>query len=128
MEVTTGSFRRRSEVAEGYRHGMAGNGFYYSRYPAPEGGDELSSKNDDHTVYYHRVGTPQSPDELVFEDKAHPQRFHTVGTTDDEHFAILTFPIVARERTVTQSSIATSENRRSPGTRSSPKSPTTPTT
>jgi len=67
----------------------AGNGFFYSRYPAPEGGHELSSKNENHTVYYHRVGTPQSQDELVFEDKAHPQRFHIVGTTDDERFAIL---------------------------------------
>ena len=67
----------------------AGNGFFYSRYPAPERGHELSSKNENHTVYYHRVGTPQSQDELVFEDKAHPQRFHIVGTTDDERFAIL---------------------------------------
>ncbi|HEY1481341.1 MAG TPA: prolyl oligopeptidase family serine peptidase [Candidatus Acidoferrum sp.] len=67
----------------------AGNGFFYSRYPAPEGGHELSSKNENHTVYYHRVGTSQSQDELVFEDKAHPQRFHIVSTTDDEHFAIL---------------------------------------
>ena len=67
----------------------AGNGFFYSRYPAPEGGHELSSKNENHTVYYHRVGTPQPQDELVFEDKAHPQRFHIVGTTDDERFAIL---------------------------------------
>jgi prolyl oligopeptidase len=67
----------------------AGNGFFYSRYPAPEGGHELSSKNENHTVYYHRVGTPQSQDELVFEDKAHPQRFHIVSSTDDERFAIL---------------------------------------
>jgi len=67
----------------------AGNGFFYSRYPAPEGGHELSSKNENHTVYYHPVGTPQSQDELVFEDKAHPQRFHIVSTTDDERFAIL---------------------------------------
>ena len=67
----------------------AGNGFFYSRYPAPEGGHELSSKNENHTVYYHRAGTPQSQDELVFEDKAHPQRFHIVSTTDDERFAIL---------------------------------------
>lgn len=67
-----------------------GNGFYYSRYDAPEKGKELSSKNENHKVYYHRLGTTQSDDELVYEDKANPQRFHNLGTTEDERFAILT--------------------------------------
>ena len=68
----------------------AGDGFFYSRYPAPEKGKELTSKNENHQVYYHKLGTPQSADELVYEDKNNAQRFHTVGTTDDERFAILT--------------------------------------
>jgi prolyl oligopeptidase len=67
----------------------AGNGFFYSRYPAPETGHELSSKNENHMAYYHHVGTPQSQDELVYEDKANPQRFHFIGTTEDERFAVL---------------------------------------
>ncbi len=66
-----------------------GDGFYYSRYPAPEKGHELSTKNENHQVYFHKVGTPQSADELVYQDAAHPQRFHFVGTTEDERFAIL---------------------------------------
>jgi prolyl oligopeptidase len=66
-----------------------GNGFFYSRYPQPEKGKELSSANENHLVYYHRIGTPQSQDELVYEDKANPQRFHTLATTEDERFAIL---------------------------------------
>jgi len=66
-----------------------GNGFYYSRYPAPEKGKELTTKNIFHTVYYHRIGTPQSQDELIYEDNANPERFHNVSTTDDERFAIL---------------------------------------
>jgi prolyl oligopeptidase len=66
-----------------------GNGFFYSRYDAPEKGRELSSKNEYQKVYYHRVGTPQSEDELVYEDKANPQRFHSVGVTEDERFAFL---------------------------------------
>jgi prolyl oligopeptidase len=65
------------------------NGFYYSRYDAPEKGKELSFKNENHKVFYHRVGTPQSEDELVYQDPANPQRFHFVGTTEDERFAIL---------------------------------------
>jgi prolyl oligopeptidase len=67
-----------------------GNGFYYSRYPQPEQGKELSSANENHLVYYHRIGTPQSQDELVYQDPKNPQRFHTVQTTEDERFAILT--------------------------------------
>jgi prolyl oligopeptidase len=66
-----------------------GNGFYYSRYPQPEKGKELSTVNENHQVYYHRIGTPQSQDELIFEDRANPQRFHTLETTEDERFAIL---------------------------------------
>ena len=67
----------------------AGEGFYYSRYDAPERGKELTSKNENHKVYFHKVGTPQSEDELVYEDPAHPQRFNNVGTTDDGRFAVL---------------------------------------
>ncbi len=66
-----------------------GNGFYYSRYPQPAKGKELSSINENHQVYYHRIGTLQSADELVFSDSKNPQRFHTLDTTEDERFAIL---------------------------------------
>ncbi len=65
-------------------------GFYYSRYPAPEKGKELTSKNENHQVFFHKLGTAQSEDELVYEDKANAERFHIVETTDDERFAILT--------------------------------------
>ena len=67
----------------------AGNGFFYSRYPEPEKGRELSTRNENHQVWYHKVGTSQAEDELVFEDKANPQRFHGVSVTEDEQFAIL---------------------------------------
>jgi prolyl oligopeptidase len=66
-----------------------GHGFYYSRYPTPEKGKELTTKNVYQTVYYHQVGTSQSNDELVYEDKANPERFHNVGTTRDERLAFL---------------------------------------
>jgi prolyl oligopeptidase len=66
-----------------------GTGFYYSRYPEPEQGKELSSKNEFQAVYFHKVGTPQSADILIYDDKDHPQRFQGVDTTEDERFAIL---------------------------------------
>jgi prolyl oligopeptidase len=67
----------------------AGDGFYYSRYPAPQEGHALSSKNEFHQVYFHKVGTAQSADELIYEDKNNPERFHFVGTSDDSKFAFL---------------------------------------
>jgi prolyl oligopeptidase len=66
-----------------------GDGFYYSRYPAPEKGHELTAKNENHQVFYHKIGTPQSADTLVYEDPANPQRFHNVGTSDDERYSFL---------------------------------------
>jgi prolyl oligopeptidase len=67
-----------------------GDGFFYSRYDAPEDGHDLSARNEGHKVYYHRLGAQQSDDELIYQDPAHPQRFHTLQTTEDERFAILT--------------------------------------
>ncbi len=67
-----------------------GNGFYYSRYPTPEKGHELTTKNEYHQVFYHKVGTPQSDDVMVYEDKANPLRFHSMETSDNERFAFLT--------------------------------------
>src|SRR5436190_6414838 len=64
-----------------------GDGFYYSRYPEPEKGRELTTKNEFQAVYFHKVGTPQSEDVLVYDDKQNPQRFHNVSTTEDERFA-----------------------------------------
>ena len=66
------------------------DGFFYSRYSAPEAGHEMSTKNEFHTVYFHKLGTAQADDTIVYEDKAHPQRFHTVRTTEDQRFAVLT--------------------------------------
>ncbi len=67
----------------------AGDGFFYSRYPAPADSHALSAKNEFHSVYFHRIGTPQSQDQLIYSDKANPLRFHHVSTTEDERFAIL---------------------------------------
>jgi prolyl oligopeptidase len=68
----------------------SGNGFYYSRYPAPkEGASALSVKNENHQVYFHQVGTLQKADKLVYEDKNNLQRFHTTSTSEDEKYLYL---------------------------------------
>lgn len=67
-----------------------GDGFFYSRYPAPADGEgAYSSKNEDHQVWYHRLGTAQAYDTLVYHDSEHAQRFHVLGTTEDERYAVL---------------------------------------
>lgn len=66
------------------------DGFFYSRYPAPDiAASEFSASNDDHQVYYHKLGTDQANDALVFHDDQHAQRFHILSTTEDERFALL---------------------------------------
>ncbi len=62
------------------------DGFYYSRYPAPEGDEALSGKNEFHSVYYHKLGTPQSEDQVIFADRAHPSRGFYAITTEEERF------------------------------------------
>ena len=66
-----------------------GDGFFYSRYPAPEKGKELSTKNENHQVFYHKVGTSQDLDKLIYQDPANPQRFHSVFTSEDERYVFL---------------------------------------
>ncbi|HXD34440.1 MAG TPA: prolyl oligopeptidase family serine peptidase [Pyrinomonadaceae bacterium] len=65
------------------------DGFFYSRYPQPEKGKEMTTKNEFQAVYFHKIGTSQSDDELIYDDKEHPQRFQNVGVTEDERYAIL---------------------------------------
>lgn len=66
-----------------------GNGFYYSAYPRPEAGKELSGANEYHTVYYHRLGTPQSDDIVAYENRNQPLHFHSAKVTDDGRFLII---------------------------------------
>lgn len=65
-----------------------GAGFFYSRYPAPDG-SALSEANSFHSVYYHRLGDDQSADRLVFRDEAHPNRYHFTTITEDRRYLIL---------------------------------------
>jgi len=49
-----------------------GKGLYYSRFPTPAPGKELTETDHDCRVYYHRLGTPVSQDVVVFERPDHP--------------------------------------------------------
>ncbi len=66
-----------------------GDGFYYSRYNAPDSSNVLKGKNEFQKVYYHSVGHDQKEDQLIYEDKEHPLRNFGAGVTEDEHYLII---------------------------------------
>ncbi len=65
------------------------DGFFYSRYPAPEKGTELSSKNTFHSVYYHKLGTDQSEDILIYRNRENPKLYHNASVTEDDEYLVL---------------------------------------
>jgi prolyl oligopeptidase len=67
----------------------AGEGFFYSRYPAPLRGDKTSTPMEFHQVVYHRIGRPQEEDQLIFADRARSRRGFSTQTSADERFLVL---------------------------------------
>lgn len=65
------------------------DGFFYSRYPAPEKGTELSSTNTFHSVYYHKIGTNQEEDVLVYQNKNNAKLYHNASVTEDDEYIVL---------------------------------------
>ncbi len=65
------------------------DGFYYSRYPKPAPGTELSADNKNHSIYYHKIGTPQSEDELFYNNEASPNLYHYCNITEDKEYLIM---------------------------------------
>ncbi|WP_170110406.1 prolyl oligopeptidase family serine peptidase [Flavilitoribacter nigricans] len=65
-----------------------GNGFFYSRYPAPNAW-ELRELNEFHQLYYHRLGRQQEEDALIFADRIHPQRNVYGETTADGRYLVI---------------------------------------
>ncbi len=65
------------------------DGFYYSKYPAPAPGKELSGDNKDHSVYFHKLGTPQSEDVLFYQNEQSRNLYHWCSITEDDQYLIL---------------------------------------
>ncbi|OBX20527.1 prolyl endopeptidase [Erythrobacter sp. QSSC1-22B] len=64
-------------------------GFFYSRFPATEEGQDFQSLNYNQTVYFHRLGTPQSADELVYETPDAREQGHGAGVSHDGRWAFV---------------------------------------
>ncbi len=61
---------------------LGNEGFFYSRFPEPEEGQDFQALNYNQAVYYHKLGTPQSEDRMVFATPEHPERGHGLGVSD----------------------------------------------
>jgi len=73
-------------------------GFYYSRFPAPEEDKALVQQNKFQKLYFHRVGTTQNEDVLVYEDKKHPFRGCYAEVSDDGRYLVMTITKGTDER------------------------------
>ncbi len=65
------------------------DGFFYSRYPEPAKGTELSAASKFQKVYYHKLGDPQGKDMLVWENTKNGDLYVGAGVTEGEEFATL---------------------------------------
>lgn len=65
------------------------DGFFYSKYPQPEKGAELSGVNKNCKIYYHKVGTEQQVDILIHEDNDRPEVGFSAEVTDSKKYLII---------------------------------------
>lgn len=73
----------------GIRWDHKGEGFYYSRYPQPEEGEEFQSVALNQKLCYHRLGDDQSADRVVYERPDEPEWTFGVSVTDDGKLLVL---------------------------------------
>jgi len=66
-----------------------GKGFFYSRYPQPEKGQDLKVKLEHQTLYYHKLGTPQAADTKVYARPDNPTWYIFAGTDETGRYLII---------------------------------------
>jgi len=64
-------------------------GFFYSRFDAPDEGDEFQALNKNQKLYYHRVGTDQSEDVLVYKRPDEPEWGFAGSVTEDGRYLVI---------------------------------------
>lgn len=66
-----------------------GNGFFYTRYPAPESGKEYSAETANSSIYFHQLGDDPQNDQLVYANPKEPNRYHNAFLTEDKAYLFL---------------------------------------
>jgi prolyl oligopeptidase len=65
-------------------------GIYYSAFPAPPAGAELSAQDIGDAVFYHALGTPVSADRRMLEIAGHPDWQYKPHLSDDGRWLVVT--------------------------------------
>jgi len=66
-----------------------GSGIYYSRFPAPQPGTELTATDHDCKVYFHKIGTPADKDVVVYERTDQPSWQFQLHCTADHKYLVI---------------------------------------
>jgi prolyl oligopeptidase len=66
-----------------------GSGFFYSRFPKPDGGAAFQSLNLNHAVWYHAIGTAQADDTQIYATPDKPKYNHAAQVTDDGRWLVI---------------------------------------
>jgi prolyl oligopeptidase len=66
-----------------------GEGFFYSRFAAPQAGQAFQSSNEDQQLFYHRVGTDQAQDHLIYATPDRPTLSHQAQVTADGRWLVI---------------------------------------
>jgi prolyl oligopeptidase len=67
----------------------AGTGIYYSRFPAPKPGTELTATDRDCKVFFHQIGTPADKDVVVYERPAQPTEQFQLRRSRDGRYLVI---------------------------------------
>jgi prolyl oligopeptidase len=66
-----------------------GKGLFYSAFPAPEPGQELSVRDLNDAIYYHALGTPSNTDQKIHARPDHADWQFEPHLTSDGHWLVL---------------------------------------
>jgi prolyl oligopeptidase len=66
-----------------------GEGFFYSRFPAPAPGETFQSSSSGQELYYHRIGTAQDQDQLIYATPDRPALSHQAQVTSDGQWLVI---------------------------------------
>ena len=65
------------------------SGFFYSRFPDAEKGQELKGATYNQKIYFHKLGTPQTDDYVVYERPDDKEFFVGGGVSEDGNWLII---------------------------------------
>ena len=66
-----------------------GQGFFYSRFAAPQEGGAFQSAALGQQLFYHRLGTAQADDQLIYATPDQPKLSHTAQVTQDGRWLVI---------------------------------------